>query len=479
MTMLQPVNSNSILMQPPTVEEVSPSPAGDPRAVYLLYEHAGQVTENSTRSFGDCDILEVFRPSLLRMKPYGIPVWPFLVYYLLHVLRFFRSRDYAVYLVRQNGQYVHYTTVLPKFFRHPDAALDDLIIGPSWTHPEHRRHGLAHACLVRILKDYEGRHHWYFVRKANLASQLVAAKAGMHLTGEAYRTKWVGIRLLGSFVPMRPNGRALPLHPRISQATKQELDKGAEKQRFDKRSSSVMSNGTSYDWRSGAQTMPSALRGPYLFMEHWIDRLAPGKRVLDYGCGHGIYSILPAARGADVIGLDFSPHSIALARERACREGVSNHCNFLVGDCERLPFADASFDMVLSCGTFCSLRQDWAFAELARVTRPDGCVFLVDTLGHNPLLNLNRRLLLWRGRRTYWEVKHILKVRDLQQASRYFRRMEVRFFDLTTPILALLGRGEGRFFRVALGLLEEVDRWLLRIPLVNRLSFKCAYILYK
>jgi 2-polyprenyl-3-methyl-5-hydroxy-6-metoxy-1,4-benzoquinol methylase len=64
-----------------------------------------------------------------------------------------------------------------------------------------------------------------------------------------------------------------------------------------------------------------------------LDRLRPldGARVLDVGCGSGRYCIAYAARGASrVVGIDFSPEMVRLARAHARRAGVADRCEFQV-----------------------------------------------------------------------------------------------------------------------------------------------------
>lgn len=223
---------------------------------------------------------------------------------------------------------------------------------------------------------------------------------------------------------------------------------------------------------NGALAMSPALRSPYLHVERWLADVAPGRVILDFGSGRGIHSITPAALGATVVGVDISPRSSGIAAMRALRDGVADRCHFTVGDCERLPFADASFDLILSMGTFCSLRLEPALAELARVIRPDGKVVIADTLGHNPLLNLNRKLHYWRNRRTRWEVEHILKLSDLERIRSRFRHSEIEFFDATTPYLATVCRGEGRLANGLIRLAQGVDRHLFRFSLLRPLAFK-------
>lgn len=52
-------------------------------------------------------------------------------------------------------------------------------------------------------------------------------------------------------------------------------------------------------------------------------RLGPGKSVVDLGCGPGLYANQLATTGADVLGVDFSPHSIEYARQQAAGAGVA------------------------------------------------------------------------------------------------------------------------------------------------------------
>ena len=244
-----------------------------------------------------------------------------------------------------------------------------------------------------------------------------------------------------------------------------EARKGAERARYD--------SSTSYDdERYGSATMNPVLRAPYRVVEERVTSCAAGRLILDYGSGQGTYAISPAEAGARVVGVDITSRSTAMAVEKARRAGIADRCRFLLGDCERLPFGTGTFDLVQSMGVLSSLRHDRAFAELARVVKPEGTVIVVDTLGHNPLLNLNRRLLYWRGRRTRWELDHIPTLRSLDQARRHFREVRVEFFGVTTPLLAPFCRGNGAFATWLAKLGESVDRHVVKIGPLRKLAFK-------
>ena len=105
--------------------------------------------------------------------------------------------------------------------------------------------------------------------------------------------------------------------------------------------------------------------------------LKPGMRVLDVACGTGNLS-LPAARlGAVVTGVDIAPNLIEQARANAEREGLT--VQFDEGDAENLPYADASFDAVITMfGAMFAPRPELVAAELKRVCRPGGFIAMAN-----------------------------------------------------------------------------------------------------
>jgi SAM-dependent methyltransferase len=107
--------------------------------------------------------------------------------------------------------------------------------------------------------------------------------------------------------------------------------------------------------------------------EEFIDRLnlEKGERVLDVACGSGNLAIPAARKGAVVTGVDIAPNLVEQARERAAAEGFE--CQFDEGDAENMPYADGSFDTVVTMfGAMFAPRPDVTAAELVRVCRPGG-----------------------------------------------------------------------------------------------------------
>lgn len=113
--------------------------------------------------------------------------------------------------------------------------------------------------------------------------------------------------------------------------------------------------------------------------DHLLARVAlsAGERVLDVATGTGEIAVPAAAAGAEVTGQDLAPGLIETARVRAAEAGVD--VRFDVGDAERLPYADASFDVVTSSfGVMFAPDHRAAAAELARVCRPGGRLALLN-----------------------------------------------------------------------------------------------------
>jgi ubiquinone/menaquinone biosynthesis C-methylase UbiE len=103
-------------------------------------------------------------------------------------------------------------------------------------------------------------------------------------------------------------------------------------------------------------------------------RIQVGEQVLDVACGTGNTALMARARGAVVTGLDLTPELLDIARKRAAEAGYGD-IKWKEGDAENLPFADGSFDVVVSsCGLMFAPDQQKVANELARVTRRGGRV---------------------------------------------------------------------------------------------------------
>jgi demethylmenaquinone methyltransferase/2-methoxy-6-polyprenyl-1,4-benzoquinol methylase len=124
------------------------------------------------------------------------------------------------------------------------------------------------------------------------------------------------------------------------------------------RMNSVMTAGMHHRWRRRAVDLA---------------RVGPGSRALDVATGTGDLAIELSARGAQVVGLDFSERMLELARTKA------PSIEFVQGNALELGYPDASFDAVtvgFGARNFSDL--DGGLRELARVTRPGGRVVILE-----------------------------------------------------------------------------------------------------
>ena len=105
--------------------------------------------------------------------------------------------------------------------------------------------------------------------------------------------------------------------------------------------------------------------------------LRAGQRVLDVAAGNGNASLAAARRWCEVVATDYVPTLLERGRERAAAERLD--IEFREADAEALPFADASFDAVVSTfGVMFTADHERAASELVRVCKPGGRIGLAN-----------------------------------------------------------------------------------------------------
>ncbi len=212
----------------------------------------------------------------------------------------------------------------------------------------------------------------------------------------------------------------------------------------------------------------------YLDHETWVrpafEKLGDlhGKRVLDYGCGHGMAAVVLARAGANVTAFDLSPGYVNEARERARANNVKVEC--IVADGEELPFPDASFDAVWGNAILHHLDLAKVGRELHRVLKPGGVAVFCEPWGGNPALTFARRFLPYPNKDRTPDERPLTR-RDLAPLREIFPAVEVQGFQLFSMVSRAwrAGRVRGRSSP-----LDALDRVVLRVfpPLRNW----CRYV---
>jgi 2-polyprenyl-6-hydroxyphenyl methylase/3-demethylubiquinone-9 3-methyltransferase len=203
-----------------------------------------------------------------------------------------------------------------------------------------------------------------------------------------------------------------------------------------------------------------------------------GKRVLDYGCGAGLFTVYAASQGArSVIGVDAEETALDAARLLADREGVSSVCAFVQSD--HFPrFAETTrFDVVLLKDVIEHVHDDQGLIAAAAASLIPGGRLVLSTqnaLSLNFIIEGSYRRL-WLGRSDWmgWDPTHV-RFYTPMNLGRKLRRAGLRSFSWRSVYLIpyrLPGLpGSGREF-LRLDALALVDRMLGSIFPYNRLGW--------
>lgn len=158
-----------------------------------------------------------------------------------------------------------------------------------------------------------------------------------------------------------------------------------------------------------------------------------GERVLDAGCGTGIYSIELARMGSRVTAIDASSEMIGQARAKALKEGFN--IDFIKADALRLPFPEGHFDLVISVCMLCFLKErDAALIEMKRVLKPGGRIAIALLNRWSPWALLRRAKGLVKS--TVYNKADFLPPAEVESslASAGFKEIEIRTCLFFLPI---------------------------------------------
>jgi len=203
-------------------------------------------------------------------------------------------------------------------------------------------------------------------------------------------------------------------------------------------------------WSSGDYNRIAAITVPVA--EHLVEvaAVAPVERVLDVATGTGHVALAAARRSAVVSGIDYVPSLIDTARLRAAAEELT--VDFRLADAESLPYADGSFDVVLSSiGVMFAADHARAASELVRVARSGGRIALAswtpDGFVGGILAAVGRHVSPPAGAQpaTRWGVESVVaellgdQVRDVRSATATVRQRFARAEDFADLFLTYYG----------------------------------------
>ncbi|MDC1387758.1 class I SAM-dependent methyltransferase [Gammaproteobacteria bacterium] len=208
------------------------------------------------------------------------------------------------------------------------------------------------------------------------------------------------------------------------------------------------------------------------YVDEWIEKNANDKVCLDFACGNGENSFkMLLANASLVLGMDISDISI----DNCNRELEVSHPKqmskaiFFQGDCENTLLPDNSIDTVICSGMLHHLDLQFAYPELQRILKPGGKLLAIEALDYNPAIKLYRWITP--DMRTDWEKAHILSMKDVRFAKKYFKVGEIKFWHITSYVAGK--------FPMLLRPLNILDSLLTKIPGIRLMAWIFTFELIK
>lgn len=197
-----------------------------------------------------------------------------------------------------------------------------------------------------------------------------------------------------------------------------------------------------------------------------------GKDVLDLGCGDGENTILLVNRGAKVCAIDISDSLIELARRRMEVNGFVEGFKFYTGSAHKLPFPDASFDVVFGMATLHHFDPEQTSREVWRVLRSGGRAIFKEPVRNSRFLWLLRRLIPYRPP-CISPTERPLTDQDLERFAARFSQYRSRAYQLpfvnVVRWFPIAGGSTVFFYRLDHALLQRAEwlRWYATVRVIK------------
>lgn len=174
-------------------------------------------------------------------------------------------------------------------------------------------------------------------------------------------------------------------------------------------------------------TTKSRLELDFFNLYGWLLQYVEDKKVLDAACGSGLGSFLLAHKAREVVGIDFSPETIAYAKEKY----ILPNLQFIQGDILRTDLSEKYFDIIISSMTIEQIEsndQTIFLEHLANSLRSEGLLFLITPNKQVASPGISAPLLHWNKKELYgYEINDLLKKNGFV-VVRWFGRRRVPFF---------------------------------------------------
>lgn len=133
--------------------------------------------------------IEIFRPSIFNLQNHGKFSLIYLMWY------FFTKGGYKIIYVLDNKKIIHYTHVIPKFWKFKIMGKNDLELGPCWTDGGYRGQGIFPYVIQYVVCTYKNDHNSFYmmVDSNNIASINGIEKSGFVKVSNVVKSKAMGV----------------------------------------------------------------------------------------------------------------------------------------------------------------------------------------------------------------------------------------------------------------------------------------------
>jgi ubiquinone/menaquinone biosynthesis C-methylase UbiE len=207
-----------------------------------------------------------------------------------------------------------------------------------------------------------------------------------------------------------------------------------------------------------------AQKSNQLFKEK-IFKNAEKLKILEIGCAKGNFTKEIAKHANSVVGIDISEVAIEQAIVNSKENGVNN-TTFLVMDGANITFPDNSFDRVVGGAILHHLEYETAIKNISRILKPSGNAIFLEPLGHNPFINLYRKMTP-----KYRSVdEQPLRISELKLFQKYFATVEIKYFYFFT--LLAVPFHNSKFFSKIVNFFDSIDRVIFSVKYLRKYAWQ-------
>lgn len=184
-----------------------------------------------------------------------------------------------------------------------------------------------------------------------------------------------------------------------------------------------------------------------------------GGKVLEYGCGMGDKLFTLAKKGYDCHGIDISDFAISELSKKASDDDLS--IDYRVMNAEDLSYGNDFFDTIYGSGILHHLDLEKSYSTISEKLSPNGKAIFNEPLGHNPIINGFRN----KTPELRTEDEHPLMMKDLELAKKYFGKVEIKYYYLSTLALPLIFKKSPKSL---VSMTDALDRFLFLFPFLKK-----------